>query len=344
MATAFSEPPANALLESASLEGDVSGVLSALSLGASVDATDSSGYAALHNATFAGKHALQVFEALLAAGADPNARTTENQETPLHLIHNADTGIDWKLCTGSIDGRGSFFSAALVELLIKHGAKVNAKASDGSTALHAAAEAGATATVMALLHAGADVDARDAAGRTAIELAGKSASRPMAREHLQRLRGLLDAAKAGAPNAAGFSLCGAPARGMIALAFQPPAGETSTGGGDGASASSSSDDEEEEEDTLGSGLSWAAALAAVPTSLPTRLYGEPPPPPPKPARQLSSSTPLSPSRKRSGQAANIAAGSPSPGAALSSPARKAVRRGSTAAREQDRDDLENFSL
>ena len=172
MATAFfSEPPANALLESASLEGDVSGVLSALSLGASVVATDSSGYTALHNATFAGKHALQVFEALLAAGADPNARTTENQETPLHLVHNADTGIDWKLCTGSIDGRGSFFSAALVELLIKHGAKVNAKASDGSTALHAAAEAGATATVMALLHAGADVDARDGDGLTALAYA-----------------------------------------------------------------------------------------------------------------------------------------------------------------------------
>ena len=341
---------ANDALEAACLEGDASACLDALARGADPEAKDHSGWTAMHTTTLAGGGALRLFGILLEHGADPRARNAAG-ETPLHLVCNADTLIDFKCFTGATDdGRTSFYVAAIVEMLVRAGAQVNARANDGSTPLHRAAEAGASATVMALLHAGAEPTARDASGRTPVQVAGRTAAAAasssahvMTREHLVRLKGLIEAAEAGAPNAEGFSLCGAPARGVPALAFLPPrdlapspSQDAADGGGSGA---------DDDDDDSADGPSWAAALAAVPTSLPVRLYGEPPPRPslPPPPSTVTAPSPrlppLSPSRKRAAQHINIAAGSPSAARRTQSPslaaARKAARRGTDDLSEGD---------
>ena len=58
------------------------------------------------------------------------------------------------------------------EVLIEAGADVNAKATNGSTALIIAAGGGHTETVKALLDAGADVNAKDYSGFTALSWVG----------------------------------------------------------------------------------------------------------------------------------------------------------------------------
>lgn len=318
----------------------------ALERGACVSAADSNGWTALHNAMLAGAASLPIATALVAHGASVAAATNDG-ETPLHLCHEADPKIDWKVSRGSTaDGRTSFFAAALVQLLIDAHADPNATTSDGdaSTPLHLASAVGASATVMALLHSGADVRARDRAGRTALQRAGQDAARPLTHEHAVRLRVLLKAAAdPQACNVEGFSLCGAPCGGTRAELFS-------------ARVDALSSDEE--------GDSWTAALAAVPTELPARLYSAPLAAPRAArtdcspsrspplvaqargaARRLSPPAgerrpPLSPpSRKRAASHANIVAG----GAAASGspPDRpktpKSARRVAAA-------DLENFTL
>ena len=320
-------------LASAALEGDESAVRQALAQGASPDTCDEHGWAALHNALLSGPSALAVASILVQAGASTQATTCDGL-TPLHLVHEADPKVDWKVTRGSTaDGRSSFFCASLVQLLIDGGARVNAASSDGSTPLHLAAATGATSTVMALLHCGADVHAPDDSQRTALVLAGTRATRPMTNEHMVRLRGLLKAAADGACNVEGYSLCGVPACGEAAFAGL-------------RLAESDSDDDSDE---------WSAALAAVPTELPNRLYGPPPSrPPPNVERRPPLSPhserrpplsphcerrpPLSPpSRKRSGSAANIALSSP-PGAGAATPGTpKSARHGHRA-------DIQNFTL
>ena len=87
--------------------------------------------------------------ALLAAGADPNARNN-NGETPLH---RADSAND-------------------VTPLLAAGANLNARDNVGETPLHeATAERSRSADVAAaLLAAGADPNARDATGATPLDV------------------------------------------------------------------------------------------------------------------------------------------------------------------------------
>ena len=92
----------------------------------------------------------EVFEMLLDAGADPNART-EDGWTPLHLTVMS---VSW----------------AKIATLLDAGADLEARDEDGQTPLHWAADEGGSENVAALLDAGADVRARDESGRTALHM------------------------------------------------------------------------------------------------------------------------------------------------------------------------------
>ena len=316
-------------LATAALEGDEAGVRRALAEGASVDACDEHGWTALHNAMLSGTPCLAIARMLVRAGASCTA-VTDDGLSPLHLVHEVDPKVDWKVSRGATaDGRSSFFAPSLIQLLIDGGARVNAPSSDGRTPLHRASEAGASSSVMALLHCGADVHHCDHRGRTALQLAGTGAARPLTSEHALRLRGLIKAAADGTCNAEGYSLCGAPVRGEALLA-DPRVDES---------------DSDEESD------SWTAALAAVPTQLPTRLYGPPPTRPPPLSPACDRRPPLSPprdrrpplsppSRKRTGSHANIAAGVEP--ASLASPAPTAGPKTPKSSRLTGQ--LENFTL
>ena len=64
-------------------------------------------------------------------------------------------------------------AAATTTWLANHGADVNARDREGSTALHIAANENLVATVQALLQAGADPERRNGHGQTAFELSQK---------------------------------------------------------------------------------------------------------------------------------------------------------------------------
>ena len=181
---------ADASLQAAALAGDEPALRRALDAGASPDAQDELGWTALHNAMLSGAASLGIATVLVEAGASANVTTAEG-ETALHLVHEADPKVDWKVTSGrTTDGRSSFFAASIIQVLVSAGASVNATSNDGSTALHLAAEAGASSSVMALLHCGADVAAADYEGRTALQRAGKRAAGALTVEHAVRLRGL----------------------------------------------------------------------------------------------------------------------------------------------------------
>ena len=112
------------------------------------------GFTALHYPAFFGRgDAVEVSRALLAAGADVNARSA-NDFSVLPL-HSAVAG-----------GHG-----AVAGLLIEAGADVNATQRHGWTPLHGAAQNGAAETVERLLAAGADPTATNEDGVAAADLA-----------------------------------------------------------------------------------------------------------------------------------------------------------------------------
>lgn len=86
----------------------------------------------------------------LADGADPNTKDPQSGGT--------------LLATAALMGH-----TEIVELLLEHGADINAKSQDGGTALHAAAFLGRAETVKLLLEKGADTTLRNNMGGTAID-------------------------------------------------------------------------------------------------------------------------------------------------------------------------------
>jgi ankyrin repeat protein len=139
-------------------------------------------------------------EQALMEGADPDggflpSMDIEDEEDPCDLAADAGEGVDGAPDETSSRGSGFFFiplisaceftvqtgdvvSAAtdasalhLVNILLDHGALVNAASGWGRTALIAAAQYGCTATVRRLLDAGADPDCVDEDGDTALHLA-----------------------------------------------------------------------------------------------------------------------------------------------------------------------------
>lgn len=103
----------------------------------------------LHSASKRGD--TDVFERLLVAGADINARDSRDR-TPLLCATDS----------GNLD---------IVEILLTLGANVNAAQKDGATALHVATKKGHSTIVEMLLEYGANIDAADKYGRTALHFA-----------------------------------------------------------------------------------------------------------------------------------------------------------------------------
>jgi ankyrin repeat protein len=108
------------------------------------------GYTPLHLAAFFGGEQPAVI--LLGAGADSNA--VSRNDMRVAPIHSAAAG-----------------QGSVVPLLIVYGADVNARQQGGWVALHAAAQRGDEAMVVALLDAGADPTIRNDAGQTASTIA-----------------------------------------------------------------------------------------------------------------------------------------------------------------------------
>jgi uncharacterized protein len=118
---------------------------------AKINAYSNDGFTVLGLAAYFGH--TQLVKSLLAAGADPNiASNNPLKVTPLHSA-----------CAIS--------NNEAAELLIKHGADVNAKQMQGVTPLHSAAHNGRTTLVQLLIDNGADPNAAMDNGQTPLFMA-----------------------------------------------------------------------------------------------------------------------------------------------------------------------------
>ncbi|MBZ5601879.1 MAG: ankyrin repeat domain-containing protein [Acidobacteriia bacterium] len=118
---------------------------------ADVNAAQGDGMTALHWA--ASKDDLELVKSLLAAGANPNAKTRIGEITPLFLA-----------CTNG--------DAAMIQAMLNAGADAKSVKANGTTALMMAATSGGADAVKVLLDKGADVNAKENAhGQTAIMFA-----------------------------------------------------------------------------------------------------------------------------------------------------------------------------
>ena len=118
--------------------------------GAEVHAIDRLGVSPLHDAAYACKP--EVVSLLLGSGADLEACDIETGIRPLHVAAK-------KGCLQAC------------ELLVRHGAEINAQTREGATALHLAARAGHAKVALLLLKYLANHTLQDVQGRTAIHYA-----------------------------------------------------------------------------------------------------------------------------------------------------------------------------
>jgi ankyrin repeat protein len=121
---------------------------------------------------------LAIMRLLLDAGADPLAATAEREPIELGGVERpssggttplmAAAGVGWHESIGR--GRESDTLEAL-QLLLGHGADVNAANQAGDSALHGATLRGSTAIIQFLVDHGANVHAKNAKGHTALDIA-----------------------------------------------------------------------------------------------------------------------------------------------------------------------------
>lgn len=166
--------------------------------GANVNAAALGGETALHFAASRGHMA--VFQLLLERGADVRARSGEGI-TPLHLAaasneevivclllgKGADpklqtTGSDGRICKGATALHLAASNRDLIDLLLKHGAELEAADASGWTVLfHAVASKNSTSTVPHLVDLGADINRADRRGNTVLHLKARCGSSGLVR-------------------------------------------------------------------------------------------------------------------------------------------------------------------
>lgn len=130
--------------------GNIHKVLTLLEQGADVDLGDDTERTALHYAVLSG-HA-DIVTLLLEEQADANF-ADENGCTPLHLLRRNE--------------------AKILQILIKHGAKINAKNYYDQTLLHLTARKQNIDFIKSLLSLGANPNAQDSEGMTPLLIAAK---------------------------------------------------------------------------------------------------------------------------------------------------------------------------
>jgi len=141
----------DARLSTAAMNGDKVAVQALLKEKADVNAPQGDGTTALHWAAY--KDDLELAKVLIAAGATPRVKTRLNDITPLHMA--AKNG-----------------NSAMIDLLLKAGADVQAATTTGTTPLMNAAASGHSEAVRLLLDHGADPNAKDVnQGQTALMFA-----------------------------------------------------------------------------------------------------------------------------------------------------------------------------
>lgn len=156
-----SEDPAVESFIAAAMNGQLKKVEAAIAAGGvDVDAVGSHGNTALMYAAYYGH--VPVIRALLANGADPDARSTED-------------GLEAEATALMLAAGSAFINnhAEVIRLLAEAGAELDARDALGRTALHHAAGRAVPNALQALLVLGADPNARDAEGNTALGLLGE---------------------------------------------------------------------------------------------------------------------------------------------------------------------------
>jgi ankyrin repeat protein len=106
----------------------------------------------------------EIVTRLLDAGVDPKLR-----------YGNALTALMW--AAGHEDGVGAAAAESVVDLLLSHGAEIDATDDRGRTALMTAAERGHAEVATMLIKRGADQAVRDKSGKSALDLAANESVR-----------------------------------------------------------------------------------------------------------------------------------------------------------------------
>jgi len=116
----------------------------------------------------AASYRVEIARMLLAAGADPGSAKNRRASQPLHYASDGYLeSVHW-------DAKRQ---VAMIRLLLKAGARIDAQDKNGATPLHRAVRTRCAAAVKCLLDAGADPAIRNKPGSTAFHLAVQNTGR-----------------------------------------------------------------------------------------------------------------------------------------------------------------------